>query len=341
MSQRQLIKNIINGDPAERCGFWLGNPLPETIQVYCQKLGKENLEDIQQFLGDDIRWVSPQHMPSGYRHPRGNILRPWRAANPMALANGPLSHCETAQEVNAYDWPQTRYLDFTESITMLKNSGDHYRLSGFWSPFFHDLASMIGTEDLLTKMYTHPDVIHAILNRLCGFYLESNELFYGKAGNEIDAHFLASDFGSQNDLMMSPELFEEFFLPWLKKFASQAHSHGYKSILHCCGSIYRIIDRLAEAGIDCIHPIQALAENMNAEYLAKNFKGKIKFMGGIDTQHLLPEGTPDDVRSETKRLIKLLSPGLIVSPSHESLMPNVPFENVIAMAETVRGVSLR
>jgi uroporphyrinogen decarboxylase len=169
-----------------------------------------------------------------------------------------------------------------------------------------------------------------------GFYLEANELYYQQAGNLIDGHFMASDFGSQNDLIMSPELFDEFYLPWLKKFSEQAHSFGYHSILHCCGSIYRIIDRLIDAGIDCIHPIQALAANMNAEYLAKNFKGRIKFMGGVDTQHLLSEGTPDDVRRDTIRIIKLLSPGLIVGPSHESLMPNVPFENVVAMANTVR-----
>ena len=98
---------------------------------------------------------------------------------------------------------------------------------------------------------------------------------------------------------------------------------------------------MTDAGIDCIHPIQALATNMNAEYLAKNFKGEIKFMGGVDTQHLLPEGTQDAVRLDTERIIRLLSPGLIVSPSHESLMPNVPIENVIAMAETAMKTKLK
>lgn len=337
MSQRELIRKIIKGEPTNRCGFWLGNPLAETILTYNEKLGNKGLDDIQDFLGDDIRWISPQHMPSTYQHPKSVSLKPWRDINPMGMSNGPFAHFETPEELNKYKyWPQTKYLDFTESLNLLKNSGDHYRLSGFWSPIFHDLASMLGTEDLLIKMYTHPDLIHAILNRLCNFYLESNELFYQQAGDQIDAHFMASDFGSQNDLMMSPELFEEFFLPWLKKFADQAHNHGYHSFLHCCGSIYRIIDQLADSGIDCIHPIQALATNMNAEYLAKNFKTRIKFMGGIDTQHLLPEGTPEDVWNETRRIIKLLSPGLIVSPSHESLMPNVPFENVTAMVKAVR-----
>lgn len=327
----------MNGEPTERCGFWLGNPLAETVSVYNEKLGNSGLAAIQDFLEDDIRWISPQHMPLTYRHPDGQSLRHWRDVNPMAIANGPFAHFETVEELDGYKyWPQIKYLDFSEALTHLQQAGDHYRLSGFWSPIFHDLASMLGTEEMLIKMYTHPELIHAILGRLCDFYLEANELFYQQAGNQMDAHFMASDFGSQNDLIMSPELFEEFFLPWLRKFATQAHQHGYHSVLHCCGSIYRIIDSLADAGIDCIHPIQALAANMNAEYLAENFKGRMKFMGGIDTQHLLPEGSTEDVIRVTLRVIRLLSPGLIVSPSHESLLPNVPFENVMAMVKAVK-----
>ena len=336
MSQRQLIRRILNREPVERCGFWIGNPLDDTIQSYNTILETKDLEGIQKFLGDDVRWISPIHILSTYKHPDGKTINPWRQANPMGLAHGPLSYIKTVEEVEAYDWPQIKYLDFTEVISKLKNTGDYYRLSGFWSPFFHDITFMFGLEDVLTMMYTMPEVINATLEKLCGFYLEANELFYQQAGDLVDAHFIGNDFGSQNDLLMSPELFKEFYLPWLKKFTDQAHQHGYHSVLHCCGSIYRIIDDLIDTGIDCIHPIQALATNMNAEYLAKNFKGRIAFLGGIDTQHLLPYGSVDEIRKETMRVIDLLAPGLIVSPSHEALMSIVPLENVIAMAGAVR-----
>jgi uroporphyrinogen decarboxylase len=72
---------------------------------------------------------------------------------------------------------------------------------------------------------------------------------------------------------------------------------------------------------------------MDAETLARDFKGRISFMGGIDTQHLLVHGTPADITAEVRRVKKLLGPGLIVSPSHEALLPNVPPANVQAMAE--------
>jgi uroporphyrinogen decarboxylase len=72
---------------------------------------------------------------------------------------------------------------------------------------------------------------------------------------------------------------------------------------------------------------------MDAEYLVKNFKDRIVFMGGVDTQHLLPFGTPRQVRDEVRRLRDLFGPNFLVSPSHESVLPNVSPENVAAMAE--------
>ena len=122
-------------------------------------------------------------------------------------------------------------------------------------------------------------------------------------------------------------------MPWFRKFTEQGHRHGHQVILHSCGSIHGVIDRLIEAGVDCLHPLQAKAADMDAETLARDFKGRIAFLGGIDTQHLLAHGTPAEVKAEVRRVKALLGPSLIVSPSHEAILPNVPPENVEAMAE--------
>jgi uroporphyrinogen decarboxylase len=103
--------------------------------------------------------------------------------------------------------------------------------------------------------------------------------------------------------------------------------------MHSCGSIYRVIPQLIAAGVEVLHPIQALAKNMDAEGLAEKYYGKVVFMGGIDTQRLLPFGTPEEVRAEVRRVKKLLGPNYIVCASHETLLPNVPPENVAAMME--------
>jgi uroporphyrinogen decarboxylase len=138
------------------------------------------------------------------------------------------------------------------------------------------------------------------------------------------------------DLLISPEAFERFLLPYITKLVEQAHRHGHYLVMHSCGSIYRVIPQLIRAGVDVLHPLQAMAKNMDAESLSQ-YQGKVIFMGGVDTQRILPFGTPEEVREEVLRLRKLFGPNYIVSPSHETLLPNVPPENVAAMVEAVRS----
>ena len=120
-----------------------------------------------------------------------------------------------------------------------------------------------------------------------------------------------------------------------KRIIEQAKRYGYQVILHSCGSIHSVIDTLIDAGVNCFHPLQALAVNMDAETLARDFKGRVAFMGGIDTQNLLVNGSVEDVKAETIKVKGLLAPNVIISPSHEALLPNVPPENIVAMAEGV------
>jgi uroporphyrinogen decarboxylase len=153
-------------------------------------------------------------------------------------------------------------------------------------------------------MLTEPEIVHAVTDKVCKFYHEANERFFSAAGDLVDGFFFGNDFGSQNSLMCGPDQFDEFILPWFKRFT-----------------------------VDCLHPLQAKACNMEAERLAKEFKGRIAFLGGIDAQQLMTQGTPEQIRADVHRVKRLLGPNLIVSPSHEAILPNVPPGNVAAMAQ--------
>lgn len=301
--------------------------------MYHSYFGTTTEEELHRKLNDDFRWITPQYLDSTYRHPEGKgIFDVWKRRKSHGEP-GPLADCEDLSDVEKYDWPNPDYLDFTECIGILKNAGDVYRASGFWMPFFHDIMDLFGMENYMVKMRTNPDIIHAATDHVCGFYYEANKRFFDKAGALVDGFFFGNDFGTQTDLLLAPDQFEEFVLPWFRKFTEQAHHYGYQVILHSCGSIYRVIDLLIDAGVDCLHPLQAKALNMDAQTLARNFKGRIAFMGGIDTQHLLVHASPEEVKAEVRRVKELLGPNLIVSPSHEALLPNVPPQNVRAMAE--------
>ncbi len=333
MENRELIRKIIARTPAPRCGFWLGNPHPDTLPLYYRYFGVTGLEDLHRKLGSDFRWITPQFMETTYRHPRGNGLFDLYKYKKSLGEAGPLGGSTSVKEVEDHDWPNPDYLHFDECIGELHAAGDVYRASGFWMPFFHDTMDLFGVEGFMLNMYQQPDVIHAALDRVCGFYFEANERFFRQSGGLVDGCFFGNDFGTQRDLLISPSQFDAFVLPWFRRFTEQAHRFGLQVILHSCGSIYRLIERLIAAGVDCLHPLQARAERMDAGTLARDFQGRIAFLGGIDTQELLNRGTPGEVRAEVRRIKQILGPNLIVSPSHEALLPDVPPANIAALAE--------
>ena len=334
MSRRNLIRRLIAGEPVERCGFWLGKPHPDTWPILHSYFGTSSEEELRQKLGDDVRWICPQFYPDAYQDPEGRELFD-ASLDRTKHTVAPLARCEDPAEVEDYPWPNPNYLNFESCLTDLRAAGDVYRLSGFWTCFYHNVADLFGMEEYFVKMHTHPDVVDAVTDRVCQFYWEANERFFAAAGDLMDAYFFGNDFGTQQGLICGPRQFDRFIMPWFHKFVEQGHRHGYRVVLHSCGSIYGVIDRLIDAGVDCLHPLQAKAANMDAETLARNFQGRIAFLGGIDAQHLLACGTPEEIRAEVSRVERVLGPNLIVSPSHETILPDVPPANIEALSQSV------
>jgi uroporphyrinogen decarboxylase len=332
MTSRDRIRTIIGGAPADRCGFWLGNPHPSSLPALYAYFGTSTLEQLHLKLGSDLRWLSPQMTATVYRHPEGKGLFDIGHHKRSHAEPGPLSTCTSLREVENYEWPDPGYLDFSECLAELSAAGTHYRASGFWMPFFHDVIDLLGFEPLMLRLHDQPDIVNAVCERVCGFYLEANERFFAKAAGKVDATFFGNDFGTQRDLLISEKHFDEFFLPWILRFAEQGRRHGLQVMMHSCGSVHRLIGRLIDAGVQCLHPLQARAPGMDAVSLVREFGGRTAFLGGIDTQELLVRGTPGDIREEVRRLKGTFGPGWIASPSHEALLPDIPPQNVAAMA---------
>jgi len=333
MTSRELLRGIIALQPGPRCGFWLGNPHPDTWPILHRYFGTRTEEELRRKLGDDYRWISPSFIESTFQDPSCKRLFNLGQAKTSHGQAGPLAAVEDPAELDRFEWPDPKALDFADAVRALGEAGPVYRASGFWAPFYHDIMDLFGMEEYFIKMQTNPAVVRAVTDRVCGFYYEGNERFFEAAGDLFDGYFFGNDFGTQRDLMISPALFDAFVLPWFRKLTDQARRRGYQVILHSCGSIYRVIPRLIEAGVNCLHPLQAKAGRMDAETLAREFKGRVAFLGGLDTQGTLNNGTPAQVKAEVRRIKAVLGPCLIVSPSHEAVLPDVPPANVAALAE--------
>jgi len=175
-----------------------------------------------------------------------------------------------------------------------------------------------------------------VIDRITDFYLQANEMFYEATKGYLDAVLIGNDLGSQTGLMVDPASIREYIFPGTKRIIEQAKSYGLKVIHHSCGSIFPIIGDLAELGADVIHPIQALAADMEPQKLKDNFKDKMAFCGGIDAQYLLVNRKPEDVRAKVRELIEIFPTGLILSPSHEAILPDIPPSNVEAIFDTIK-----
>jgi len=292
--------------------------------------------EMAQKLGSDAHWIMPDYYNWWpYDTPMFDSMNGKRRTS-MNQA-GVFAECENVAEVDAHHWPDVSDCDFTDTLAEINRTIQTGKavFSGTWSPFFHVLCDLFGMGNLFTQMYENPDVVIAVSEYVVDFFLQANERLFALAGDKIDVFFFGNDFGTQLDLFISPEHFEKFLMPCFIKFTRQAQRHGYKVMLHSCGSIDRIIPRLIDVGVNALHPIQAKAANMDAENL-KKYNGKIIFMGGVDTQQLLPFGTPQQVYDEVKRLINIFGTNYIVSPSHEAILSIVPPENIMAMVEAAK-----
>ena len=183
------------------------------------------------------------------------------------------------------------------------------------------------------NMIANPEIYQAVDEKIVNFYLKANEIFFEETKGRLNAVLIGNDMGSQRGLILSPQCVREFIMPGAKKLIAQAHSYGLKVIYHSCGSIVDVIPDLIDAGVDVIHPIQALAAGMDPNNLKNKFGGQVSFCGGVDTQNLLVNGSTEDVKKKVKELRTIFPTGLILSPSHEAILPDVSPENIHALFE--------
>lgn len=335
-TSREKVLEVFEHRSAGDGVLWTGNPDREVIHDGAVRWGiEDNAEAFFRHMDDDCRWISAD---GGYRHPEGRPMFDTAynsKARDTLSAAGCFADTEDLAEVDAYPWPDVKYCDFTNIYEQIDRFQDKMVFTGMWSCFFHLVADYFGMENYFIKMYEAPEIVEAVTERVVDFYVQANEKFFAGLGGRADVMFFGNDFGTQLDLFISPEMFRKFVLPGFKKIIAVGKKYNKKILLHSCGSIYRIIPDLIDAGVDAIHPIQAKAVGMSADDL-KQYKNDLAFVGGIDAQSFFVNSTPDEIAREVDRVRSILGPSIVISPSHERILPNVPAENVLAMARAAK-----
>jgi uroporphyrinogen decarboxylase len=199
-------------------------------------------------------------------------------------------------------------------------------------------------DQFLMMLAGEPQRVHRFLDALVEYHLGSLERFLGAVGPYIDIILFGDDLGAQNGPQISPRMYREFFQPREKIMWARAKQLAdVKVMLHCCGAVRPLLPGLIEAGLDAINPVQISCRGMEAEGLKRDFGKDLTFWGGgCDTQSVLPQGTPEQVRTHVLRQCELLAPGggFVFQQVHNT-MANVPPENIIAMYGAVREFDAR
>jgi hypothetical protein len=196
-------------------------------------------------------------------------------------------------------------------------------------------------EEWYVSTATRRDYVYRVFERQCEIALANLAKIHAAVGDLVSAVFVTgTDFGTQNGPFIAPAAYRDLYLPFHKAVNDWVHAHTrWKTFIHSCGSVVRLLPDFIEAGFDILNPVQLSAAGMDARDLKSRFGDRITFWGGgVDTQRTLPFGTPDEVRREVRERIAILGPGggFVFNTIH-NVQAKVPAANLVALYETVKG----
>ncbi len=184
------------------------------------------------------------------------------------------------------------------------------------------------------------DYVTQVFEMQCTIGLENLQRIHQVVGERVTAVFVTgTDFGTQQGLFVSPRTYRELYMPYHKRVNDWVHTHTtWKTFIHSCGSVYRLIPDFIEAGFDILNPVQTSAADMEPGRLKERFGAQISFWGGgIDTQRTLPFGTPQEIRREVQERIQIFGNGggFVFNTIH-NVQSRIPQENLLALYQAVQ-----
>lgn len=351
MTPRQRVLAVLNRQPVDRLPVDIWHT-DEILQMLTERYrAKNDLDLYKQMEIDKIVWVFPiynapnqegstgsLHFGDATRSMWGTPLRAVQAGEALyhEFAAAPLAEYETPDSLDSYPfWPDPDCFDYEQMTGLARRAATDFAVIGPWVSFFEIYCQMRGLETALMDVVTNPDLVEAALDRIEACQTAMMRRFLDDAAEWIDLVFISDDMGCQNSLLMSLEAWDHFFKDRLARWCDLIHGYGLKVFFHSDGAVEPLIPRLIDCGIDVLNPIQHACPGMEMGELKRKYGRHVIFHGGIDNQQVLPRGTPEDVRAETRRCIKTLGAsgeGYIVCSCH-NIQPGTPMENILAMLQ--------
>jgi uroporphyrinogen decarboxylase len=245
-----------------------------------------------------------------------------------ALAHSPWDHAGEADF-----WDQLRL-----NALQMRQSSDRALMVVAGCNLFEWGSFLRRLDNFLMDLVSDPLQVERLLDALMVRHLKTLENVCRAVGDIADILRFGDDLGMDTGPFMNPALYRKFFKPRHAILCDYVHSHSQMhTFLHSCGSIYKLIPDLIDAGYEILNPVQINSQDMQPARLKQEFGSQITFWGGgADTRRILNQASAQQVRDHVRRNIETFAPGggFVFGTVH-NIMPDVPPENILAMFEAV------
>ena len=317
-------------------GYWMPD-VEQLLKEYYYLRGGDTLDAIFHF---DTRGIEPFYRGPAFGldvngHRMGIFGTPENSYTYSEEFYRPLTESTTLAEIEAYPWPKIEQFDFSPMNYFKDIYKDFAIISPRrWSPVFCQIADFMGFESAMMCLYTKPNIIEALVEKITDWNCIMWTHILDAAPGQIDICYVGDDPAGQQEMMIDPKMWRKFFKNAFARLFNIAKSRNVRVMFHICGNATSIIPDLIEIGMDILMPVQVAAKGMDPVFLKREYGADISFFGGMDTQYVLPNCSPEQVRAEVRRLIEIFGKdgGYIFSSSH-NLNSDIPIENIVAMYE--------
>lgn len=230
----------------------------------------------------------------------------------------------------------TRLANASTQIERIRDRNDKYIVGHVGFGIFELGQSLRGMENFLADFYTDKNMALRLIRELANFHLSLIEEW---ARLDVAAVHISDDWGGQDALLVSPQLFRECFKPYYRELFACAHRNGMQVFFHSCGAVQQIIGDLLEVGVDVLHPLQPGANDYHM--IARTYGRDLTVQGGLDVQHTLTRGGPDQIERSLYEFVEIFRKydcGVILSPTN-TIVPESPIENIEFAFQTMRRIS--
>jgi uroporphyrinogen decarboxylase len=235
-----------------------------------------------------------------------------------------------SKNLDAYPWPDPSTPRILESAARIieEDQGIHFIAPNFGFALFERAWALRGLDTFLTDMALDPGFTENLLDRILAIQLVLIHRFIELG---VNGGYFGDDYGAQKNMLFSPKMWRKYIKPRLAQMFAPFREAGLPVIMHSDGQIQAILPDLIEIGLTALNPVQP--EVLDHVWLRKSFGNRLAYYGGVSTQTVLPNGSPDEVEKAVQACVRVLAPdgtGLILAPSHR-MMTDIPLENVDAL----------